>query len=279
MNKLLVSDLDGTFLEPDGAVPENANIFIDCLREKGFIIIFATARPFGNVKNEVLKHTKPDWLICNDGSIAIELRKGQYLIVVERNLSLKIAKLNVTYFKNLGIKPLIFLGSKYDFEVLIPEDTSKALKSDIKKSDVSRNISYYSNANKVLNRGSIRAISLYGDISKKLSRGVKELNKGKANVMYYKETRFEGGGLWLDVISLKADKFLTSLEIAKRFNKDRIDVALGNGLNDSSIMTNALWSACPNTAEKELIKKATFRSRSEEGNRFLKDVMKQLEGR
>ena len=172
---------------------------------------------------------------------------------------------------------MFFLGSNNDFEVLIPKSATKLIEREIRRSDESRSVKRYADVNHVINEQSIRAISLYGDISEEFAVEAQNFNYGKANVMHYQETRFEGK-MWLDVISTDADKYKVSLDIANRFGVTCIDVALGNGINDLSLISNARWSACPISSASQVKENTTYKSNVKEGHMFLYDIIKQLEG-
>ncbi len=274
--KILVSDLDGTFLEKNGSIPSNASHFINFFKNKGFIVIFATARPIGDLKNHILKHVKPDWLICNDGALALSFINEESTIAIENNLSDMAVKDNSTLLINNGLMPLFFMGSEHQFKVYIPKSMCLEDEQHIKLSDPTREIVRYEDMNAIIQLGSIRSVSLYGNIEYKTVRCVKTANINNANIMYYNETRFNGK-MWLDIISLKADKSLVSYRIAKTEGSSGIDIALGNGLNDLSLITNAAWSACPYSATEEIKEKVSFISRENEGKLFLNEVIKQLE--
>ncbi|KPA10341.1 HAD superfamily hydrolase-like, type 3 domain protein [Candidatus Magnetomorum sp. HK-1] len=275
--KILVSDLDGTFLEKNGSPPTNSSEFIKFFHKKGFIIIFATARPIGNLKSNILKkNLKPDWVICNDGAIAISFIEDEPTIAIENNLSDLLVKENSSLFRNFGLKPLFFTGSKHSFKVYIPSSTCLEEEQHIKLSDPTRDIIRYDDMNEIIRIGSIRSVSLYGNIKDKTARSVMTANKNKANIMYYKETRFDGK-MWLDIISMNADKSKVSLSLAKTVGRFQIDIALGNGLNDLSLINNAVWSSCPNSAIKEIKKIVSFISSEDEGKLFLNDVINQME--
>ena len=277
MSKILVSDLDGTFLDHDSSVPENAIKFLNFVRNMGFIVIFATCRPIGDAQKNVIKYACQDWLICNDGALGIEINNGKLSIRIENNITSQIASENASFFKSVGYDPLFFLGSNNDFEVLIPKSATKLIEREIRRSDESRSVKRYADVNHVINEQSIRAISLYGDISEEFAVEAQNFNYGKANVMHYQETRFEGK-MWLDVISTDADKYKVSLDIANRFGVTCIDVALGNGINDLSLISNARWSACPISSASQVKENTTYKSNVKEGHMFLYDIIKQLEG-
>ena len=276
MKKIIVTDLDGTFLEPDGKVPKNAKKFLKYLRTNGYTVVFATARPLGNVKKKILGYAKPDWIICNDGAMAIELNNNQSSRKIENNLPFEVAKDNIKYFKEKGFEPLFFLGSSNNFDVFLPESANEFIENDIRLSDETRKIIRYKDVSQIPTNNSIRSITLYGDISKQTAENAKRFNQEKANVLYYKETRFEGR-MWLDVISKKADKHKTSFKVAKSISVSKIDIALGNGTNDLALITNAQWSACPITSDDMVKNEVDFVCEASEGNMFLEQVMQKME--
>ena len=274
--KILVTDLDGTFLEKNGSLPSNASLFMNFLKKKEFIIIFATARPIGDLNKYLLKYIKPDWIICNDGAIAFSFIDGKQTITIENNLNNKIVKDNANFITSKGIYPLFFMGSKHNFKVYIPSSMTLEDEIHIKQSDTTREINRYKDIETIIQLGSIRSVSLYGNIDEKLTEHIKSANEKKANIMYYNETRFDGR-TWLDIISLKAEKSLVAHSIARIEGSLKINIALGNGQNDLSLISTAEWSSCPNSAIEEIKKNVSYVSNENEGEFFLKEVMKQME--
>ena len=168
------------------------------------------------------------------------------------------------------------MGSVYDFKVFVPNSLSIEYEQHIQLSDPTRIIERYDDVSAILELGSIRSVSLYGNINSKTAQYIRAANTEKANVMYYNETRFSGK-MWLDIISLEADKFLVSLNMAQKIGKSKIDVALGDGLNDLSLISNASWSSCPISATEKIKKNVSYVSKENEGEMFLNEVIKQME--
>ena len=80
MEKYLIAiDLDGTLRHDDGHISEYSINTIKKLKEKGHIVVTATARPHNHalqVNNDVFKS---DYLVCSSGSEVFDI-KNDYMI-------------------------------------------------------------------------------------------------------------------------------------------------------------------------------------------------------
>lgn len=274
MKRLLVSDLDGTFLENNGTIPDFADSFRDALLCNEIELVFATSRPPGDPLVNKLKQKYTDWIICNDGSIAYYCGDSESEIIIENSLPYSVVKRNLDFFYSIGVSPILFMNSLENFDVYIPDSMNIEMEEQLKQSDTTRKLYRYANESEV-NIKNIRAITLFGNIGSDISEKVTGLNRGIANVYYYKETRF-GKNMWLDVSAIDANKYSTATKIADLLFIRGVDIALGNGLNDLQMMTSAHWSACPITAMRDVADIANYRSPAIEGNDFLKDVIREL---
>ena len=272
IRKLFVTDLDGTFLDADGSIPKNAASFLTLLKAHHFSVMFASARPFGDIRRIIPKNFQPDWIICCDGALTLHFKDGSFTIIHENNLEEELFLKNLHYFESQGELPVVFQGSEFDFRVLIPRIMDKSDVHAIASSDSSRPLVCYDSFRGLECLKNVRSLSLYGDICHDKFDRIKRLNNKLANVYYYKETRFDGK-MWLDINSLHADKYLAASKITREEGYlGGVQVALGNGSNDLNLLSKSEWSAVPATAIPSAKASATHVSVAREGREFIKDI-------
>lgn len=277
--RYFVTDLDGTFLNRDGTVPVSCARFLDFLRSRGYEIIYATARPASDAirlleSNDVL----PKWLVANDGAFiySMESGVGNEVLMEERLLDNDVYLANLNFMAHQGCSPVVFSGSKFDFDAFVPVGASECCIGAIKKSDPSRGVRFYQGGiSDLVEIDSVRSISMLGDVNPSVANLFRVFNSGKANVMYYPETRFYAG-MWLDIIALNAEKYCASMKLIESGGGAGIDIALGNGDNDIGIMCNSAYSMAPITSNESVKAVASYVSNFEEGEPFLLDVMSKI---
>lgn len=104
MEKYLIAiDLDGTLRHDDGHISEYSINTIKKLKEKGHIVVTATARPHNHalqVNNDVFKS---DYLVCSSGSEVFDI-KNDYMI-------------NEEFIKYMDVMKLYKYAKKYDLNI------------------------------------------------------------------------------------------------------------------------------------------------------------------
>lgn len=275
MDRILVSDLDGTFLDADGSIPDCAFLFRDKLLRADIELVFATARPPSDSVVQYLLTNLSNWVICNDGAVSLRRTNENVTVFKEIDISFSIFESYSNFLLSLGFFPFYFMNSLEGFKVFVHKTVHRNIKEELRRANPNRIIEYYDNLEDITPQN-VRAISLFGPANDGLAREVMNLRNGDASILYYDETRF-GNYKWLDIISSKVNKFYMLQNIIEELGHDCVDFSLGNGSNDLLLMKNSIWSACPKTADAKIARIATYQSEEEEGSKFLHDIAKFLE--
>jgi len=271
LSKVFISDLDRTFLDPNGEVPKGAMEFLNRLRKSGYIVGFASARPLNNVLSQIDGLSFPDWIISNDGAIGYTNENGLFKPKIENYLDNSTKNKIILELRREGFWPILFLGAAYLYKVLVHSSIDAESISAINKSDPTRKIVMYNDVAELCNYEQVRAITLYGDVSNSTANYCFTRYQSVANIMYYKETRFDGG-MWLDIISEDAEKYKTAVALSKSIGVGNVDVSLGNGANDLGLIRFSNWSAAPFNADAKIRSYAKYVSDFCEGEKFINDV-------
>ncbi|CAG9577245.1 putative haloacid dehalogenase-like hydrolase [Leishmania major strain Friedlin] len=82
--KAVVTDLDGTLLDPQHCISNYAAEVLKKIKEKGICFIVATGRPYAEVFNRIRHcHLAPDYIITSNGA---RIHDGAFNVVREHNL-------------------------------------------------------------------------------------------------------------------------------------------------------------------------------------------------
>ncbi|KFM99850.1 Cof-type HAD-IIB family hydrolase [Bacillus clarus] len=100
MNKVIISDLDGTLLRSDKTVSDySINILKRC-KEAGNRLMFATARPPRAVKQYIPSELKNDIIICYNGALVLKDNDVLYSMEISKKTILEVIDIAKKYNLN-----------------------------------------------------------------------------------------------------------------------------------------------------------------------------------
>jgi HAD superfamily hydrolase (TIGR01484 family) len=282
---ILVSDLDGTYLERDGVMPNISSSFLTFLERKNIQFIIATSRSPHSVADLFRDTQSSMTAICSDGATTISLAGGQWSTLQELFILPETAKRILDYRTRIpGPEEIfIFLGSSNSFSIIHHAQHKTSPSFDVMSSVLhdARIITSVDSLQALDDSQieNIRAISFFDlqpNIEIALSflrttslRGIRFLN--------YPEVRHPPY-YWLDITNEKTTKGnalrqLNDVSCQRSFHL----IALGDGLNDLSVFEMSDISLCPVTAVPEIRRIATITVPTPSGASFLNAVTSLLE--
>lgn len=248
MKTLYITDLDGTFLDPQGKVTETSASLINEMIGEGLLFTVATARSRVSARQilQSLKLNIP--VVLMNGVFIFDPVKEEYLSVSA--LSEGHAGKAIEVFEKHGQTPFMFFYSQGAINLEYKAFSNKA-QSDF----------YEERKNKYTYFRQVPALSASGkkvvyfadlvnyEQGKPLFDEISQLDGISA--VFYKDTYYD---CWyLEVFSEKASK-PAGMEFIKNYTKADAAVAFGDNLNDISMMKAADYCCAVSNGRKEVQK-------------------------
>ena len=275
---ILISDLDGTYLEKSGLVPRQSRHFLSFLEANNIPFVIATSRSPHSVADLFRDIPPPLVAICSDGGVTISLSYGQWTVSHEILLQPMQSLSIINTFSRL-IEPdecFIFFGSSKNFAISHYSTRSTA------SLNILRNVLGETRPLLPMNRSlplehewieHIRAISFF-DIPSRIASAISLLESDPipgVQVLTYPEIRFPSHH-WLDITSTHTTK---AHAVSRLLLVDSVIphlIALGNGDNDIALFELADISICPEAAVTPVKELATMVVHTPCGGAFLDAV-------
>jgi HAD superfamily hydrolase (TIGR01484 family) len=279
IKRLLISDLDDTFLNKDGTLPINTNFFINNLKKKNIDFAIATSRPPQSVKELFKDQINDKYALCNDGSIFLKYKENNIKVIQEYSIEKDILDELQNKILPLIIEhPLFLFGdSLIDFEIgLFKIKYSKIIINKLFPLRKKFIIEDKKSLKDTLIKNSFRAVSLFGEYieMKNIYNILINIDLMTMRIYFYKETRFFNAKyFWIDIIPAYVSKGFALNRMKKEMNYMQI-YALGNGINDMELFEGSDISICPSNSIDEIKKIATYVLSTNCGEKFLEDVQK-----
>lgn len=282
---LLVSDLDGTLLDSNGAVPfDELRQLLRVLKGKRATFAVATSRSSHNVATLFGKGLpRPAVVISHDGAAVVALQDQRMDVIAEWLLPAVSAELMARQAAGMGEIDLgLFLGACRDFAVLLAPGSqsdvsgrSRQTQTMMELIDDGRPVRISTREDLVDQASSqpVRAVTCFGDREAIQSADDRlgEVDPGNTRLLSYPETRRPGDWWWLDVHRQGLSKATAIAALMKRARYSRL-IALGNGDNDVEMFDLADWSACPSGSTPRARAAATTPLPARPGGDFLSSV-------
>jgi hydroxymethylpyrimidine pyrophosphatase-like HAD family hydrolase len=278
---MLVSDLDGTFLEKDGTVPVNADEFFAFLSGHEIRFAVATARCVEDVLS-LLPRLVGTVAVCSDGSITAMLNAGDCEILHELILPHHVVGLILSGRQNAEPpERFLFSTSRSTFTVyyqslLVNGIAKEAFQCNLRDRRPFRRLEVSS---KLEPGYDIRGISWLGresDIQEWHHELSGLITPDMAECRCYVEARAHGLW-WSDLVPLGSTKGEALGRFLRQQDQRGKIISLGNGDNDVSMFQHSAISFCPATSSSAAASAATDPLGSTCGHEFLKEVMLTLD--
>ena len=235
MNKIIVSDLDGTLLRKDKTVSERTiNVLLD-FKQQNNKILFATARPPRDAYKYVPEVLRDNPIVCYNGACIIDNKKNiLYRKQISRENALKILSIS----KNYGYDNICF-------------EINDALYSSFDTSD------FFGNAlNQIVDLEELEFESVYKviicnktPISKNLLKDISGICKGIIT----------DNGTLCQIMDKEVSKWTSIEALIKLENINKEDViAFGDDYNDYDMIKNAGIGVAMGNAEESIKEIADF---------------------
>lgn len=279
IKNIIVSDLDETFLNYDGSLPNNSKKFFSLIKNDTFII--ATSRHISNILSLNIPVDNKYYAICSDGAIIVKIENKEYKVINETLLM----KDKINIFNNLKLlnkELFIFTGINNDFKIyhISKDNENQNLRNFLQIPNELRkiirvNIDDIKFLEKILSFD-VRSITLF--INNEQSDFIfdKIPDFVGTQKIIYDETRINLNHSWIDIIDEETNKYFGLKKLlSKEHMKGKI-FAFGNGTNDMDFFDLADKTFVPINAINSLKNKATYISEQHCGDTFLTDIIAQL---
>ena len=254
---ILVTDLDGTYFDKGGQIPEPAEELAAVLKSREIEFIVATSRSPNSVP-VLLRHlASPYYAICSDGATTIEVDQTKWGVIAEENLDSALG-LDIAEFMSdckLPSEVFLFAPARLEFAIChlctdTRADSLNILTETLGETRPVRSHMVLDQVRSLLSDGGIRAVSWFAahaEIEGGKNQLVDVLRDDAIQCLVYREDRYPSYS-WLDIISASSAKGEALKKLLEsRTARPRI-VALGNGDNDVSLFQVADISLCPRDA-------------------------------
>lgn len=282
----IVTDLDGTALDPDGGFPMVAETIAEDVVNSGGRFMIATSRPPSDIRHLLSGWKTPVTVIALDGALTSTWEAGAMAISDEQILSGELATLVVERMTAEAeeLELLAFSTESSGAEVLAlcrggVSQFEKLLRhqNDPRLIQVTTSFADFEAA---LLLRSIRAVAWF-DKSERVhafeSALLARLNGiGGIRVLQYDESRMSGFR-WVEVAGELVNKGAALQRLMKSEALPPEIIALGNGSNDLSMFELATRCYCPAGSETEVMRLATCLPK-DAGTPFLEQVRQELGG-
>lgn len=113
--KLIVIDIDGTLLNPDGDITPRTRLAVQAAQQAGIVVTLATARRYHNTAAIAVDLGLEEMLIIYDGAMVVQL--PQKFVVGTRILSPEIAQQAVDILVKHSIQPVVHPPTGLDEQI------------------------------------------------------------------------------------------------------------------------------------------------------------------
>ncbi|GAB6086738.1 Cof-type HAD-IIB family hydrolase [Alkaliphilus crotonatoxidans] len=269
--RLLATDMDGTLLKDNKTISKENLRAIHEAVDLGMELVICTGRPFGALKPYLTQIGFPCWLVTNNGAV---IRDKGGRIVRQINLKQAVLKkvlailndaeiyyhgadINYTYIRSYKERIKLYHGFMRNHGLNWPQASIKALSTIFLKDSHRRiNINEYANQGVQLN-----SLFIYDENPEKLM----EVKKALEEIPEIQIT--SSGKNNLEILDPMATKGSALSEVAKTINIDPEEImAVGDQLNDLSMIKFAGLGIAMANAEEAVLKAADWVTKSNEEN-------------
>lgn len=251
---LIVSDLDGTALDPGGRLSLGFESVVEDFAELGYAFAVATARCPHDVERIFASSPANFIAMCSDGALVCEFLDSRFTDVMHESfLSADdvVAVANALLASSHRVDLIAFCGSAHDFEVVHASrdnryEAARILREELEDLRPSRLVSE-DEWRERLQSSDVRALSVL-ERTQPLQGLAHELRDFAPHLktLFYVEDR-KSTHSWIDVVSASTSKE-QAIPMARRelgIAEDAKLVVLGNGENDLGMMRIADLALCP----------------------------------
>lgn len=287
---VLVTDLDGTYLEADGELASTHDEFARSLEDRGIEFIVATNRSPHNVAQKFASHGS-FYAVCSDGATTIKVTDGEWRVVAEAGLGAMASTRVSRAMLECATPRELFLFSSAERAFAVyhytPDGSDESLRVFTENLGDPRpicRIDTIGAASDLLVDNGLLAVSWFAP-KEQVEYGrarIQSLLNEEVSTRFYAETRIKIGAQeqtfwWLDILSLNANKGYALKKLWDLTAPDiPLVVALGDGDNDVSLFSVADLSYCPITASPAARESATHVLPYQGGGEFIRAVAERL---
>lgn len=294
--RLLITDLDGTFLEPDGSLPANAAAFIATIRGLGADVWIATSRSPHNVSAlfAPLRDAGIKISVCSDGGTTVMLYPSEvehWSLLQEQLIDKGLARAVLRILHEGPECPsekMVFTGAGRSFDIIHHSRGERGvawreMSSRLGDERVLHATPDFESFSRVVDLcDGIRAVSCL-DTLENIERSVHSLaefwSDARLSCRVYSETRIDGGLAWLDITSSAANKGDALRAVLSHAARDGELIGLGNGENDLPFFRHCDLTLCPSASAESVRRAADIIAPVGCGSEFLQFVLPILVGR
>ena len=95
MNKIFVSDMDGTFLDTSSNVPHDFNDYLSEIKENDMHFVLASGRALYNMKHKMVNYLKDIDFISDNGAFVSVEGKTIYKSVMDKEIVLNLIEIGI----------------------------------------------------------------------------------------------------------------------------------------------------------------------------------------
>lgn len=259
MNKLYVSDLDGTLLKNDGTLSQFSRDNIINLLKDNVNFTVASARGLNSIRYILKDMPFSLPVIENNGAYITDYKSGEHLII--NNINETICSDIVNRCEKYKLSPFISatskIGDKLYYKEIINQGMSLLLAAKRREGDP--RLMKIDSFDDVISNDKVVSVTIIGK-EKDLTPLVEEIiSVHKGNINYsYEEDQYYEGWHWFIINDSSATK-AKAINMLRRdyFNEDTQLVVFGDNYNDIPMFKLKGTSIAVNNARQELKELAT----------------------
>lgn len=237
MIKLIVTDMDGTFLDDKKRFSDEFWYIYEELKKKNIKFVVASGRQYFNLKKIFKKIENELTFIAENGSIVIDGKKEVYSRILERELVLKYLEIG----RKIPSCNLVLCGKKSAYIENMDDEFLEEVKKYYEKIEIVKDLT------EVKNDEIIKiAFCDLGGTEKNVYPHLK--NEKDSQIVV-------SGEIWLDVSHLESNKGIALENLQKKLNITEDEtMAFGDYLNDYEMLKKAKYSYAMENAHHEIKK-------------------------
>lgn len=264
MIKLILSDMDGTLITPDGHLPDGFDEMIAELKKRNVVFAPASGRQYFSLLKTFEKY-KEDMMFLADNGTIIRHGNGEvyYADVMEKEVWTKLVK----KCEEIDAPYVILCGVK---SIYIKHDWDKHMDECVKYFDRYTFVDNFDNIDDEILKISVADCD-HRDVERRVYQPmVDEYGDGLQIVL--------SSEIWVDILNPGAGKGKAVEELCKRLNLTNREVAVfGDYLNDCTMLEAVYYSYAVENAHEDLKKIANFSAPSNAEFGVVKQVYKMIE--